>query len=108
MTVMEMIFGTSYVELLPAEIRHDGEILYLRIKRVGGNPKRIWRVRYLSVNDKYIEHKPQKMNYYLWRNKHHQYRTRMRANGATLEEAAKKMLEFVELVKKGERQLTNY
>lgn len=103
-----MILGKSYAESLPAEVHHNGEILYLRIKRVDGNPKRIWRIRYLSVNKKFLEKKPQRMNYYYWRKKHHQYRTRMRANGATLEEAAQRMLEFVELLKKGERELSDY
>jgi len=99
----------NYSEQLPAEINHKGTNLYLRIKRVEGNPKRIWRIRYLSINDgKVIEYKPRRMNYYLWKKKHHQYRTRLRANGSTLEEAAQKMLWHIELLKKGERELTDY
>lgn len=108
MRIMDIIFGTNKTELLPAELKHKGEILYLRIKKVIGNPKRIWRIRYLSVNSKYLENKPQKMNYYYWRKKHHQYRTRLRSQGATLDEASEKMLYQIELLKKGERELTDY
>jgi len=99
----------NYSEKLPAEIVHKGETIYLRIKKVEGNPKRIWRIRYLSLNTgKVIEYKPRGMNYFLWKKKHHQYRTRLRANGPTLEEASEKMLHHIELLKKGERELTDY
>lgn len=100
---------TSNVELLPAKVLHNKEELFLRIKKVDGNKRKTWRIRYISVNSgKILPTKPKKMNYFKWKDKHHLYRTRLRSEGASLEKAAAKMLEHLDQLQKGERKLSDH
>jgi len=108
MNILDKIFGRSVTNDLPAEIDHEGVKIFLRIKKLDGSKDKTWRIRYISVNDQFFPQRPKGMHYYRWKNKHHQYRTRIRANGETLEVATKKMLKKIELLKKGEFKLSDY